>query len=79
MNCINLAPKLPKLTGKLAKAPPMASRVLLNMAWLKVHSKEIEDWSYPAEGKQIGGWSIAVFLKRNPELKDKLPVYEQPQ
>ncbi|MBK8224159.1 MAG: DUF2314 domain-containing protein [Candidatus Obscuribacter sp.] len=46
---------------------------------VKVPRAEVEDWSYPAEGKQIGGWSIAVFVKRNPELKDKLPVYEQPQ
>ncbi len=67
-----------EISGTLSNTPD----VLKNMREgqiIKVPRSEIEDWSYPAEGKQIGGWSIAVFVKRNPELKDKLPVYEQPK
>ena len=67
-----------EIKGTISNTPDVLKNLKAGQT-VKVPRAEVEDLSYPAEGKQIGGWSIAVFLKRNPELKDKLPVYEQPQ
>ncbi len=67
-----------EISGTLSNTPDVLKNMRQGQT-IEVPRSDVEDWSYPAEGKQIGGWSIAVFLKRNPDLKDKLPVYEQPQ
>lgn len=68
-----------KIVGKLDNEP-VDVRGYKSGQQISINRSLVEDWSFPQGNKQIGGWSVAVFLKRHPEMKSpQFPVYVQPK
>jgi uncharacterized protein YegJ (DUF2314 family) len=67
-----------KIEGKLDSDPDYVHSYHAGQQ-VSTNRSAVEDWSFSQGNKLVGGWSVAVYLKRHPEIRSQSPTYVQPK